>query len=384
LYFIAGGFVGSLPWLGFYLLKLDRTKFFYYLIGSAVEHSRRVFVAYPEMERSTAYLLACIIVCWLATRLTRGRAFGKYAWMMVLLVVSAYLWTFREYAHLANLNSLVGAIDNVMSFLGPAACIAASAVVLVDSRSEPEAHTILEEDAGIAMLIPLQAFFFLVAYPHTKYTHLSWSNAGALMLLLFLLERGRKRFAAGWPEQTRKTIGRAIGAAVFLALPVLILLSKIFWLVGPFISVSPDLRKWSKKDFVMLNNERAGIYEAISSAVQIESVDRFIRTHTEEGEYVFEFPTTFFYYYSRRKNPSKWDYFYPGLYSDKQGEIISDLERAKPRFAVIFDNPEGWLFTYANSEIQEEFGELIAYIHMHYDMERQIGHFRILERKIGG
>jgi hypothetical protein len=333
------------------------------------------------MEPASGYLLAGVALCWMAVLLAAKRRYAWYAWLVVLLFVGAYVWLFLGYLRLNSLHSLVAAIDNMTFFLGPVVSIMAALVVLLDSRKRSRASGIFEEDVGIMLLVPYQVFFFLVAYPHTKYTHLSWSYPSTMILLLFLLERARKWFVSVSLGSARKAIGRVVGTPIFFALPVLILLAKIFWLLGPFVSVSPDLREWTRKSFVKLNNERAGIYEATASAIQIEAVDRFVQTNTEKGDFLFEFPTTFFYYYSQRTNPSKWDYFYPGLYSSRQDEIIDDLEKARPTFALVFDNPRGWLFSYSNPEMQEAYGRLIRYLDTHYEADRRIGNFRILKRK---
>jgi hypothetical protein len=157
-------------------------------------------------------------------------------------------------------------------------------------------------------------------------------------------------------------------------------MNQIFWICTTFFDISPNLRTWSKKEYVKLRNERARIYEFIGSAYQIEHVDKVIKKSTSDDAYIFEFPTSFFYFYSQRKNPSKWDYFYPGLISDKQSEIISDLERTKPKLAIIYDNPDAYLFSYSKEEIRDNYKEIIAYIEARYRKDHEMGYFTIMER----
>jgi len=67
-YLMLGIFAGSTPWLGFYLIRLDASKFFYNLIAAPLAYSGFIFHPYYEMERITAYFFiytaVCILIIW--------------------------------------------------------------------------------------------------------------------------------------------------------------------------------------------------------------------------------------------------------------------------------------------------------------------------------
>jgi hypothetical protein len=376
-----GGLLGSLPWLAFYLFKLDAKDFSYNLVGSALEHSRHIFLAYPEMDILTAYLLAYTVSCVIILPVLRKKISAPLFALTMLLALGGYGWMLRDYMHLKRLFDLLGLIRNISSFLGPLVAVTASAIVIRDVIRKSDSGNDQRENVLVLILALYQVFFILVAYPHTEFTHLSWSFPTTMILFLFLFGRVQLFIRDSWPFPRGRICGRAITASLVYALPLLICIGEIVALIQPFFRFSPDLLKWSRKEYVLLDNERADIYEFVESAYQIESIDRFIQANTEEGDHIFEFPTTFFYYYSRRKNPSRWDYFYPGLYSGRQGEIIADIEKTKPAFVILYDNPHGWMFTYSN--IKDTYAELAEYIEKHYEIERRLGYFRIMKRNYG-
>lgn len=375
-----GVFAGSLPWTGFYLAIFNPARFFHHVIGSAIEHSKHIFLPYPEAEETTVHLAGYALCLILGVWLAKMRGYTKYIWIMVLAFAAACMWTLRIYFRPAEWLSIITITNNITFFLSPAVAILSSLVAISSLNAKAKARNILETDARILPVVSYQVFFFLVAYPHTEFTHLSWSCPTTMILLFFLLERVRILVVQGWPSHMRKSLGRAAGWTLTLSLPALIILAKLFPLFAAFYRVSPDLTHWVPKEYVKLEGERGGVYEFVESAEQIEAVDRFIQANTSEGDYLFEFPTTFFYYYSQRKNPSKWDYFYPGLNSDKQGEIIRELEEKEPRFAIMYDNPYGWMFTY--SKITKSYPKLGHYISRNYDTAQQIGYFKIMRRKL--
>lgn len=371
-----GTLAGSAPWMGFYFIKLDGSKFFYYLIGAPLEYSKHIFLPYYEMEKLTGYFFIYTAICISILWLMHKASFQKHAWLATLIIMGGYVCLFRD----MGVFALARSIYNITYFLAPITSIAFGLVVLAGSKPKPGRNMALVEDAGIIVILLYHVFFFFVAYPHTEATHLSWSYPTSMILLFHLLLKAQRYIVSIWPESTRNSAGRIAAATLALFLPALVLLNQTFWILICFYDISPDLRNWSKREYVKLENERAGIYEFLGSAYQIEFVDRVIQASTDENEYIFEFPTAFFYFYSQRKNPSRWNYFYPGLFSDKQLEIISDLERTKPRFAIIYDNPDAFLFSYSKDEINDNFKELIAYINAHYRKYHGTGYFTILER----
>ncbi|MBI4832118.1 MAG: hypothetical protein HY801_11340, partial [Candidatus Lindowbacteria bacterium] len=388
LYLVAGIALGSAPWLAFYLTKLETSKFFYYLIGSALEHSEHIFHSYYQMEKMTIYVLLYSAICWLVIWFMKKKTSGKHLWIMLLLTTVGYFRLFYRYRRPSKwfsfdpaANDLVGAVHNTMHFLPPLVCLVATLVILLNSTSEKEQSDGVKDRRRLLIVVLYQVFFFLVAYPHTESTHLGWSFPTTVILLLYLLERVRQFTISNWPSSTKNTVGRAVAAALSFFFPVLMVFSLSFLLMDRYCMWSPNPMRWSKRGFMMLGSERAGIYEPVASANQIEFVDEFIQTHTEKGEHIFEFPTTFFYFYSQRRNPSRCEYFYPGFYSDRQTEIIEAVEKAKPRFAITYDSPYAYVFSYSSPDIQRSFKQLIAYIESNYAQEGKFGYFTILRRK---
>ncbi len=381
LLFSSGTILSSAGWVGFYLFKLDRTKFFHYLIGSAVEHGKHIYYAYPKMNATTAALLGCAILSILLFRLAQKKFSGRYIWAAVGAIVLAHIWVLRSYLRL-SIPSYLSDSENIVGYLGPVVSTLTGLAVLGYSPERDRGKSAFLEDPRIALVLLYQVFFFLVAYPHTEYTHISWSYPTTMILLFFLLERAQNVVLLNLPKPSGNALKKAVAVLILFFYPVLIIHAKAFWLFQSFYYLSPKDHKWMKKSYLYLSNPRADIYEFTPSAYQIETVNRFIQTHTEEGEYIFEFPTTFFYFYSQRPNPSRWDYFYPGLFSDKQGEIIEDLERTKPKYAIIYDGSEKdmLMFTYSSPKMRNSYRELINYIKRTYKTEKEIGYFKIMKR----
>ncbi|RJP16101.1 MAG: hypothetical protein C4520_18980 [Candidatus Abyssobacteria bacterium SURF_5] len=380
LLFATGAFLTSLPWIGFYLYKFDGRRIAYHLLGSALEHSKHIFLAYPEPNSTTIALIVCAAISILLFSLAK-RIFPKYLWAVGLVVILIHALVLRHYMH-ASLRSyllLVQDTENIVAFIAPIAVAILSTFLLVGLRKKDRSLAEVN-DPKILILVLYHVFFFLVAYPHTEYTHISWSYPTTMIFLLFLLEKARVFLISSWPALTRPTLGIMTGALLLLPYPALIINAKAFWLFQSYCELSLTSRQWVKRSFIYLASERADVYEYTPSAYQIETVNRFLQTYTSKNEYVFEFPTTFFYYYSQRTNPSSIDYFYPGLFSDKQDEVIRDLEQKKPRYAIIFDDPKGYLFTFSDPDIQITFKEIIGYLEKYYRVEKQIGYFTILKR----
>jgi hypothetical protein len=374
--FTFGILAGSVPWLGFYLIKLDASKFFYYLITAPLEYSEHIFHPYYEMATVTWYFFLYTVICIFILWLARRTSLQGHAWLIAFVSIGGYVWLFQD----LRVSTFDKIISNITYFFSPITSIAAGLLVLGASKRERGRNAVPAEDAVITAILVYHVFFFFVAYPHTEATHLSWSYPTAIILFFHLLVKAQNYIVSIWPERTRKSAGRIVATTLALFLPALILANQSLLICSYFYNIPPDPRSWSKKEFIKLRNERARIYEFVDSACLIEHVDKVIKKSTDENAYIFEFPTAFFYFYSQRKNPSKWDYFYPGLISDKQSEIISDLEKTKPKLAIIYDNPDAYLFSYSKDEIRNSYGELIAYIEAHYKKDHAVGYFTILER----
>jgi hypothetical protein len=371
-----GMLLGSIPWLGFYLLTFGIGDFYYYLIGSTLEYSKHIFQPYYEIEAMALvfflFTLVAAVSMWLASK----TSFVRYARLLTILIAAGY-----SYIFLSLLPSNFGEIVNSITFfLPPLTALAAGGAVLAASRVTRRGNSVLGEDTGIIMVLLYHVFFFFVAYPHTEATHLSWSYPTGMICLFYLLEKARRFILGVWPGESKRALGHIIAASLSFILPVSVLLNHALWILGYFYEMTPDSNRWPKREYALLENERAGVYEMVGSAFQIKCLDDFIQKWTREDDYIFEFPTTFFYFYAQRRNPTNCDYFYPGLFSGRQEEFIRDMERTQPRFAIIYDNPEAYIFSYSHSEIAEKFSGLINYIDTHYMKIFQIGHFKMLER----
>ncbi|GAB4333586.1 MAG: hypothetical protein Kow0099_05430 [Candidatus Abyssubacteria bacterium] len=384
LYLVSGGLLGSVPWIGFYLLKLEPGRFFHYLVFDTLKYSRYIFHPYYEMDRFTFYFYIFSALWFLAVYYAGRTSWKKHAWLLTLVGAGGYLWLFRDWTPLTRAASddpfAGSAVDNITYFLTPLASIVAGLLLLSDSRKKVSDAGRIAESTGMLVILLYHVFFFFVAYPHTEASHLSWSYPTGMVVIFYLLEKARRTVAGVWPEKMRTWLGKPLAAGLAFFFPVLITVNHFFHLSNCYYELSPDLSRWTKRVSLKLDNERAGIYEFVCSAYQIESVDRFIQAWTDKDEYIFEFPTAFFYFYSQRKNPSKVDYFYPGLYSDRQGEVISALEKTRPRFAIIYDRPESYIFAYSNEEIRSSYQDLIDYLEAHYRKVLAVGSFTILEK----
>ena len=237
------------------------------------------------------FTVICILILWAVST----TYFRRYTWLITFVIIGGYVWLFRDLTPFD-----IGRItSNITSYFAPLTSLAAGLLVMMASKPRPEKDTTLAGDNGIIVILLYHVIFFFVAYPHTEATHLSWSYPTAMILFFFLMEKARRFIVNSWPEKTRGSVGRIIAATLSLFLPVLITLNQCLWILMYFYDVSPDLRHWSRREYVRLESERADIYEFVGSAYQITYIDRFIQSSTQKGEYIFEFPTTFFYFYSQ-------------------------------------------------------------------------------------
>ncbi|MEY4577497.1 MAG: hypothetical protein RL701_2200, partial [Pseudomonadota bacterium] len=86
------------------------------------------------------------------------------------------------------------------------------------------------------------------------------------------------------------------------------------------------------------------------------------------------------YYWAPRKGATRYMQFDPGTVTspDGQQEMIADLERTRPRIALLKD---GCAWFEPNASAIEGATLLDDYLHAHYDLTGQLGAFQLLRRR---
>jgi hypothetical protein len=112
----------------------------------------------------------------------------------------------------------------------------------------------------------------------------------------------------------------------------------------------------------------------------------FLQAHTKPGDEVFIYPYQPIYYFLENlKNPTRYSYLQYHLHTDEQFlEATRDLERKKVRYVVFDGLLSGERFqevfpAYRQPERSKMIMEL--YLEGHYRTVRDLGRFRILERR---
>lgn len=80
---------------------------------------------------------------------------------------------------------------------------------------------------------------------------------------------------------------------------------------------------------------RSGQFVDKNTAADLRAINNFLNANTKDGDYVYFFPNEAVYYFLfNRANPTRYALAYFASSYDRQREIISDLEKNKPRYIV--------------------------------------------------
>ena len=111
---------------------------------------------------------------------------------------------------------------------------------------------------------------------------------------------------------------------------------------------------------------------------ELEAVVRFLRANTDPGEAIFSFPAIeLVCFLSERPQATRRGHFFPGWPGhDVEAEVISHLERAPPRLAVVFHAHQ---FFFATAPAY--YYALREFVQANYRQVADFGHYAVLARQ---
>ena len=124
--------------------------------------------------------------------------------------------------------------------------------------------------------------------------------------------------------------------------------------------------------------ERAGVQFNPSTAKTLVTIKSFLDKHTMPGEYVYFFPNEAAYYFVfNRNNPTRFAFSYHAVTIKHRLELISDLDKRRPRFLVYSLNT--WRVDRIPENIQ--IPEVVEYINRKYRPYFNADNVVILKRR---
>lgn len=126
---------------------------------------------------------------------------------------------------------------------------------------------------------------------------------------------------------------------------------------------------------------RRGEFHVKENAVALA----FLETHTQAGQEVFVYPyQPIFYFVEHLKNPTRYSYLLYGFNTEAQfREAAADLERKRVRYVVmdgVFSGQRIASVFPAYKQPEESRLIMEPYLKSHYQVVKEAGRFRILER----
>lgn len=123
---------------------------------------------------------------------------------------------------------------------------------------------------------------------------------------------------------------------------------------------------------------RGGVLYDPATAKDMIRIKNFLDTYARDDRYVYFFPNEAAYYFVfNKQNPTRYAYAYHAATSAQRRELISDLEKKKPRFIVYSLNT--WRVDGIPETVQVP--EVVDYIRQKYDTFSDLGGVIILQRK---
>lgn len=225
-----------------------------------------------------------------------------------------------------------------------------------------------ERDARVltkTALFLFGALLFNAAVSRPDDIHLPFVAPPALILFTSLLEDAS--FALRLPNQR-------IPAAAALVLGVAALLP---WNVTALENVRSLLESPSGRTLALARGGNALFPDEF--ATDLEQVTRAIQARTAPGEPFWVFPNeALLYFLADRPQATRFPLAIFAVTREQRQQLIADLERTRPRWVIVYrDAPLHDRIPYPNA-----LPEVVAYLTGNYELERDIGSFALLRRKI--
>jgi hypothetical protein len=228
-------------------------------------------------------------------------------------------------------------------------------------RGECDARTLTEFALAI-----FAALLFSSALSRPDLPHLAFTLPPALVLLAVRVDDAAMVLGSR---------GRRTAAAVALALALAALSP---W-AGPAAATLRSFFASTPPGFRPLALPRAGGAQLPEPlARDLERVTNALRERTRPDESFWAYPNeALLYFLADRPQPTRYPLVVFAVTRAQRGELVAELERARPRYAVLHleaPAPDGITYDIAAPEV-------IAYLGAHYAIEERFGGFALLRRK---
>jgi len=212
-----------------------------------------------------------------------------------------------------------------------------------------------QEHARVGFIAALSLLFYVQVLVRSDVFHLMITLAPFFVLCGCVLDR-----ASGLLE---RRIGKLVGSearwtscvAEQAVLLVAVSCAALFvWFTAPILlpRLDPDART--------LSIDRGGVFLSPGRASGIESVKEAIQYYAEPDRSILCLPyQPMFYFLAERRNPTRWNYIWPGDQSEEDHRALIEQAREDPPAIVVV---AGW------SEVNEYAPAILGYVNFEYKL----------------
>lgn len=251
-------------------------------------------------------------------------------------------------------------VESLRAYFTPAVLVVAAFFTATKLlRGERDRHVLIE-----MALVIFGVVLFNVAVSRPDDVHLPFVAPPALILLVVMLENAW--FELRSPKH-RVTVFTAFiaGAAALLV-----------WSATASKNVRSLFELPSGRKLALPRGGNALFPEEFAN--DLEQITRAIESRTTPDEPVWIFPNeALLYFLADRPQPTHFPLAIFAVTRGQREELIADLERARPRWAVVFP----YAPLHDRVPFSEALPEVIAYLNANYEFDRNIGAFVLLHRK---
>jgi hypothetical protein len=116
---------------------------------------------------------------------------------------------------------------------------------------------------------------------------------------------------------------------------------------------------------------RGGVFVDANTGRSIETIVSLIQDYSRKGESILCLPyQPMFYFLSERRNPTRWNYLWPGDQSEKDHrQLIEEAKKGSPRLVLLFEKeafrayaPSIFKYIESNFDLSAENGGVSLYL----------------------
>jgi hypothetical protein len=235
-------------------------------------------------------------------------------------------------------------------FYLPPAVAGATAIWLLVSAVR---RRFCQEHARVAFIAALSLSFYFQVLIRSDVFHLLITLAPFFVLCGCVLDRASSLLE----RRIRKVVGPEARWNSFVAGPAVLLAALssaalFLWFTAPVLLPRPD------PDARTLSIDRGGVFLAPGRASGIEAVKETIQHYAEPDRSILCLPyQPMFYFLAERRNPTRWNYIWPGDQSEEDHRALIEQAREDPPAVVVI---AGW------REVNEYAPVILEYVDFEY------------------